>query len=240
MAAAGSHPSRTQEVYNVVTGKTTTDPIQCAVITGGHGYDVLNLHRFFRGLPGVDAYIQHMDDFASSRASARDGYDVVLFYTMLMDGPTDDGGSWYAGRPKTALEHLGETEQGIVVLHHAILAYPQWPVWNEMVGIRDRSFGHHPEQTLRVEIANSEHPITTGLNTWEMADETYMMDEPGADSDILLTADHPKSMSAIAWTRLHKRARVFCFQSGHDNLTWSNPNFGEIVSRGIQWVAQRM
>ena len=114
------------------TDKTTQDPISCAVITGGHGYDVLNFHRFFRGLAGVDAYIQHMDDFASARANVRDSYDVVLFYTMLMDGPTDDGGPWYAGRPKTALEHLGETEQGIVLLHHAILAYPQWPVWSEI------------------------------------------------------------------------------------------------------------
>ena len=170
----------------------------------------------------------------------RDGYDVVVFYTMLMDGPTDDGGPWYAGRPKTALEHLGETEQGIVLLHHAILAYPQWPVWSEIVGIQDRSFGHHPEQTLRVEIANPEHPITGGRNAWEMADETYMMDEPGKDSEILLTANHPKSMGAIAWARMHRRARVFCFQSGHDNLTWANPHFGETVLRGIQWVAQRI
>ena len=223
----------------MATVKTINDPIQCAVITGGHGYDVRNFHRLFRSLPGVYAYIQHMDDFASARPYVRDGYDAVLFYTMLMDGPSDDV-PWYAGRPKTALEHLGETAQGIVLLHHAILAYPQWPIWSEMVGIRERSFGHHPEQTLHVEIANPAHPITTGLNAWEMADETYMMDEPDADSDILLTADHPKSMSAIAWTRMYKRARVVCFQSGHDNLTWSNPNFGEIVARAIQWAAQRI
>ena len=147
--------------------KTIEDLISCAVLTGGHGYDVLNFHRLFRGLAGVDAYIQHMDDFASARANVRDSYDVVLFYTMLMEGPTDDGGPWYAGRPKTALEHLGETEQGIVLLHHAILAYPQWPVWSEIAGIQDRSFGHHPEQTLRVAIAAPEHPITRDRNAWE-------------------------------------------------------------------------
>jgi len=220
--------------------RTIEDLIRCAVITGGHGYDVLNFHRFFRGLAGVDAYIQHMDDFASARANVRDSYDVVLFYTMLMEGPTDDDGPWYAGRPRTALEHLGETEQGIVLLHHSILAYPQWPVWSEIAGIRDRRFGHHPEQTLRIEIADPEHPVTRGRNAWEMADETYMMDEPGTDSEILLTADHPRSMGAIAWTRMHRRARVFCFQSGHDNLTWANPGFGETVLCGIQWAAQRI
>ena len=221
------------------TDQTTQNPIQCAVITGGHGYDVRNFHRLFRSLPEVDAYIQHMDDFASGRASVRDGYDVALFYTMLMEGPSDDG-PWYAGKPQAALARLGETAQGIVLLHHAILAYPQWPVWSEMVGIGDRSFGHHPEQTLRVEIANSEHPITAGLTAWEMDDETYLMEEPDADSDIFLTAEHTKSMRAIAWARMHKRARVVCIQSGHDNLSWANPNFGEILARAIHWTARRI
>ncbi len=177
--------------------RTAENPIQLAVITGGHGYDVRNFHRFFRSLQGVDAYIQHMDDFASARAELRDGYDVALFYAMLMDGPSDDG-PWYAGKPETALAHLGETEQGIILLHHAILAYPQWPVWNQIAGIEDRSFRHHPEQSLRIEIASPEHPVTAGRSDWQMEDETYMMDEPAAGSEILLTADHPKSMQAIA------------------------------------------
>ena len=223
----------------MATERTAEDPVQLAVITGGHGYDVRNFHRFFRSLPGVDAYIQHMDDFASARAEVRDGYDVALFYTMLMDGPSDDG-PWYAGRPQSALARLGETEQGIILLHHAILAYPQWPVWSEIAGIQDRSFRHHPEQKLRIEIASPEHPVTAGRSAWEMEDETYMMDGPGADSEILLTADHPKSMQAIAWARTHKRARVLCFQSGHDNLTWANPGFAETVARAIRWTARRI
>jgi type 1 glutamine amidotransferase len=33
---------------------------------------------------------------------------------------------------------------------------------------------------------------------------------------------------------------VFCFQSGHDNLTWSNPSFREILARGIRWSAGRL
>ncbi|MCY3991270.1 MAG: ThuA domain-containing protein [Caldilineaceae bacterium] len=219
--------------------RTAENPIQLAVITGGHGYDVRNFHRFFRSLPGVDAYIQHMDDFASARAEVRDGYDVALFYTMLMDGPRDDG-PWYAGKPETALAHLGETAQGIILLHHAILAYPQWPLWSEIAGIEDRSFRHHPEQTVRIEIARPAHPITAGRSAWQMEDETYLMDEPDEDSEILLTADHPKSMKAIAWARTHKRARVVCFQSGHDNLTWANPGFGETVARAIRWTARRI
>jgi len=73
-----------------------------------------------------------------------------------------------------------------------------------------------------------------------MIDETYKMDDPGEGSHALLTTDNPTSMKTIAWTRQHKNARVFCFQSGHDNDTFVDPNFREVLARGIQWVAQRL
>jgi len=117
--------------------KSKGETITVAVVTGGHAYDVFNFHRLFRSLSGVEAIIQHMDDFASSPLEVRESYNAVLFYIMLMQGPTNEGQPWYAGRPKDALEHLGSTPQGIFVLHHALLAYPQWPVWSELVGIAD-------------------------------------------------------------------------------------------------------
>ncbi|MGD0094444.1 MAG: ThuA domain-containing protein [Planctomycetota bacterium] len=220
--------------------KTSQSPPAVAVVTGGHSYDVPNFHKLFRAIPGVDCYIQHIDDFASSPRQVREKYDVVLFYIMLMDGPKDEGQPWYAGKPKTALEELGATEQGIFVLHHAILAYPQWPVWSELVGIADRKFGYHDGQALHVGVANQTHPITQGLRAWDMTDETYTMSDAGAGSEILLAVEHPKSMKTVGWTRQYRKSRVFNFQLGHDNAAWSDPNFREVVRRGILWCAGRL
>ena len=214
-------------------------PVRVAVVTGGHSFDVLNFHGLFRNLGGVKAYVQHMDDFAASSEAVRDGYDVVLFYTMLKDGPSDEM-PWYAGKPKTALEHVGEAEQGIFVLHHAILAYPEWPVWQALVGIEDRAFEYFMDQTLKIQVADSKHPITRGISDWKMVDETYQMQDPDADSHLLLTTAHPKSMKAIGWTRQYRNARVFCFQSGHDNQTWVDEGFRAVLMRGIQWCARRV
>jgi uncharacterized protein len=207
-------------------------PLRLAVVTGGHPYDVLNFHKLFRTLSGVDAYIQHMDDFVATPEPVRDQYDVVVFYHMLMAGPPD-------GPVKTALDHLGATQQGIVVLHHALLAYPQWPVWSDLVGIADRKFGFHYAQTLQVQVAGRDHPITRGLGPWTMGDETYTMADAGPGSEILLTADHPRSMKTIAWTRHFRKARVLCFQSGHDNVTWADAGFREVLHRGLRWCARR-
>ena len=73
-----------------------------------------------------------------------------------------------------------------------------------------------------------------------MVDETYTMADAGPGSEILLTIDHPKSMKTIAWTRQFKRSRVFCFQSGHDDRTWANASFREVLRRGIHWCAARI
>jgi type 1 glutamine amidotransferase len=217
-----------------------TGPVTTAVVTGGHSYDVINFRRLFHGLDGVDAHVQHMDDFATSSEEVRDSYDVVVFYHMLMEGPRNKGLPGYAGKPKAVLEHLGETEQGIFVLHHALLAYPRWREWDEIVGMDDRSFGAHAGKSLHVKIADATHPITSDLSDWDMIDETYTMAEPAADNNVLLTVKHPKSMEAIAWSRGYKSSRVFCFQSGHDNQTWAEAGFQEILHRGILWCGKRL
>ena len=215
--------------------------VQLAVVTGGHSYDVINFHKLFRDLPGIAAYVQHMDDFASSRTEVREGYDVVLFYIMLREGPTDEGLPSYMGKPRTALESLGRTEQGIVMLHHAILAYPQWPAWGEMVGIADSTLAsYHHDERMNLHVADPAHPITQGMSDWTLVDETYEMADAGPGSQVLLTTDHPQCMKTIAWTRTYGRSRVFCFECGHDNATWPDPGFRQVLANGIRWAARRI
>ena len=64
------------------------------------------------------------------------------------------------------------------------------------------------------------------------------MESAGDDSDILLTVAHPNSMEVLAWAREYGKSRIFCFQSGHDDVTYSNPNFREVLKRGIQWTGR--
>ncbi len=214
--------------------------VRLAVVTGGHPFDVVNFHRLFRRFVEVDAYVQHLEHFATSSQEVRDAYDAVLFYFMPTQDPTEERRDRHARTPLSALEALGQSEQGIVVLHHALLAYRTWPVWGELVGIGDRTFGYQAGQTVPVEVADPDHPVTRGLAPWSMVDETYTMGEPGEGSTPLLSTDHPDSMKTLAWTRTHGRARVFCLECGHDNQTWMDHNFREVLRRGILWSAGRL
>jgi hypothetical protein len=213
-------------------------PIKIAVITGGHPFDVQPFHQLFRSLPGIDAYIQHTDEFSSEPVEVRDSYDVVVFYSMLKDTP-QDGVSWYTGKPRSAFERLGETRQGIVILHHGLLAYPDWPLWDQVVGMPARiNRSYHPNEHIRVDIADPQHLIAQGIAAWEMIDETYVMPEAGPGNHVFLTTRHPKCVRTVGWTREYKQARVFCFQSGHGYATYADANFRAVLANGIRWTAR--
>ena len=214
-------------------------PIRLAVVTGRHPYDVVGFQELFRSIPGVDAYIQHLEAFATSPSAQRAEYDVVLFYNMHFDTPAKKD-PWYELGTREAYEQLGDAKQGIFVMHHALVAFPDWPLYDEIVGVRERRTDAFAEELLRVQVAAPDHVITKGLSDWEMVDEVYAMPDAGTGNEILLTAEHPKSMKTIAWTRQYKASRVFCLQSGHDAKTFQNQNFRHVVSQGIAWCAERV
>jgi type 1 glutamine amidotransferase len=89
-----------------------------------------------------------------------------------------------------------------------------------------------------VHIADDDHAITRGLEDFTITDETYdFRDVEGTDSQVLLTVQHPNSMSTQAWTRSYRQVRVFNFVLGHDNQAYANDMFRTVLQRGIQWCA---
>lgn len=225
----------------MTTSSRSREKIKVAVITGHHPYEVVALQAFFRSLPEIDAYPQNLEDFVTDEGGSRSEYEVVVFYNYHLPTPGNEQFP-LGGNVREVLEQLGETDQGIFVLHHAILAYPDWPLWQQIVGSIRMDSTRDVFQDQRVSIQNvaSDHPITKGLRAFEMVDETYPASEPGDGSEVLLITDHPESMRTMAWTRTYKNARVFCYQSGHDNVAFNNPSFQTVVARGIQWCARRI
>jgi type 1 glutamine amidotransferase len=213
-------------------------PLRVAVITGGHAYDVPDFQRFLRGLAHIECYVQNMEDYVNA-PDRHPWYDALVFYNFHQATPTGQEKGWEQGI-KAALERLGQTSQGIVVLHHALLAFPTWPFWSELVGIKNRAFDYFHGQQVITQIADEVHPITRGLRDWEMTDETYLMDSAELDSQTLLTTQHPKSMRTLAWTRQFGQARVFCYEGGHDGLTFANTTFQTVIERGMLWSAGRL
>ena len=210
--------------------------LKVAVIEGFHPFEVPQWMELFQQIEGADFYFQTIDNWAVDCAGCRNEYDVSLFYNMNMS--LDE--SPFKDQLINALDELKQNQKGKIILHHALLSWPEMSLWSELVGIEDRKFDYHPEQNYSIQVANKEHPITEGIDDWSIEDETYTMANAESGNEILLTADYSNSMNSIAWTRVVDEARVFCFQCGHDHLAWENPNFIEILKRSILWCAHKI
>jgi len=229
-------------------GLTKTDKIKVAVVFQGHPYDVAGFRGMFDRMPDVDYYLQDLENWALDAGKCWHDYDVHLFYNMHYWGRFATRGRMAEYRVRDTIEHLGETEQGIIVLHHALLAFPDTANWSALCNIENRRLrGCDAGQTVTTEIANPDHPITRGLEPWTMTDELYVIDEPKQPkgfmqrgSDILLTTDHPKSMKALGWAHQYRKSRVFCYESGHDNLVYRDVSFQTVLNRAIRWTAKRL
>lgn len=215
---------------------TENGKLKVAVIEGFHPFEVPQWINLFQKIDRVDFYFQTIDNWAVDCAGCRNEYDVSLFYNMNMS--LDE--SPFKDQLIKALDELKQNKKGKIILHHALLSWPEMSLWSELAGIEDRKFDYHPEQNYSIQVTNQKHPITEGLDDWSIEDETYTMADAESGNEILLTADHPKSMNTIAWTREVDDSRVFCFQCGHDHLAWENPNFIEILKRGILWCASKI
>lgn len=210
------------------------EKIKIAVITEGHPIDVIRFYDFFNSFDEFDVYIQALETIASDDENM-DRYDSLVFYNLSLEKP-DEG----TRIRQFSEKHLGSTKQGVFLLHHGMLSYADWPLWNAITGLQSRQFKYTWNQTMAYDIVDPNHPITKGMRPWSMMDEAYLMDEPDRSCQVLLATEHPLSLKSIAWVHQYGKSRVFCYASGHDDSAYRNGSFKEIVRRGVLWTACKL
>ncbi|HZO85904.1 MAG TPA: ThuA domain-containing protein, partial [Verrucomicrobiae bacterium] len=144
---------------------------------------------------------------------------------------------------------LFERGIGLVVLHHALCAYQQWPEYERIIGGRYAEPGNKPgvvteavgyehDVDVPVKILARDHPVTAGLKDFTIHDEIYWGFRVGGDVTPLLTTTHPKSGKPLGWARTEGKSRVVFIQLGHGPEAFENSNYRKLVAQSIAWVAK--
>jgi len=219
-------------------------PIRIMVITGGHDFEKEKFNLMLSSLgPSISFQILELPAaFDMFRPENRNKYDVLVFYHM-----------WQKISAEEARIFDDCIRQGkpLVVLHHSICAFDEWPLYWEIIGgkyfhtqttYKGKVYGpcsyiHDVHFTVR--IADRTHPVTRGLEDFQIFDETYKGYYVSEDATPLLTTDEPSSTPVIGWAKSYGKARVVVLQSGHDVPTFENPNFRKLLKQSIEWVFVR-
>lgn len=87
--------------------------------------------------------------------------------------------------------------------------------------------------------AAADHPVMRGYSGFESWDESYVHARHNEQNRTVLeyrVDDKDGSREPWTWVRTHGKGRVFYTAWGHDERTWSNPGFQNLVERGIRWA----
>lgn len=132
-----------------------------------------------------------------------------------------------------ALKDYVENGRGFLPIHCASACFGNSPEFIAMVGGRFKS---HGAGVFKATILDKEHPIMQGVNEYETWDETYVHDSHNpAGRKLLAERVEGEHKEPWTWVREQGKGRVFYTASGHDNKTWSNPDFQKMLRNAIVW-----
>lgn len=131
---------------------------------------------------------------------------------------------------------------GFIPLHCASYCFLNSPAYIDLVGAQ---FSKHGGEVFTTEIIEPTHPIMQGFGGFQSWDETYVHTKHNERNRTVLEVRRQGGQAAgvdaepWTWVRTQGNGRVFYTAWGHDERTWSNPGFQNLVERGIRWACKQ-
>jgi putative membrane-bound dehydrogenase-like protein len=169
-------------------------------------------------------YTDKVDDLNAENLAKYDG--LVIYANQERISPEQE---------KALLEYV-ESGKGLIPLHCASYCFLNSPKYVELVGAQ---FDRHGTGTFRVAPTEdgTKHPLLSGYKSFESWDETYVHKRHNEkDRTVLEYRDERGGKEPWTWIRTQGKGRVFYTAWGHDERTFGNPGFHNLVERGIRWA----
>lgn len=130
-----------------------------------------------------------------------------------------------------------------VVIHCAMHTYRLLAEddWREFLGVTSRRHDHQSQYVVKTVVAK--HPALRDFPaTWTSPmDELYVIEKLWPKARALATSKSEADGKEypVIWENNYYGTRVFGTTFGHGNVTWHDPAFIALVSRGLLWAAGR-
>lgn len=168
---------------------------------------------------------------------------IQLFYTEELSALTVENLRRYNGIliyadieeiPRTTEKALLDYVRGgggLLALHSAASSFRNSDAYRALLGAQhgDRQSGE-----VKTTLATPVHPLMSGFRTFESWEETEFAPRSGKSDRIVLER---RNQDPWTWIRTEGKGRVFYTAWGHDDRTWSNPGFQDLIERGLRFIA---
>jgi len=192
------------------------------VRSGGHDWKGLSPLLVDVMHASGDFEVTLSEDFNDFTAERIKKYDLAMY--------TGSGTNFTDAAQEKGLCDFVRSGGAYVGIHSATDAFKKSDVYWEMVGGR---FAGHGGGKFKVTIHDRDHPVTAGLEDFEIQDETY---SHHYHKNVCMRGNERQSMG---WVQDYGKGRMFYTSLGHGRAAWANPHFQRLVVRGAYWAAGR-
>jgi putative membrane-bound dehydrogenase-like protein len=152
-------------------------------------------------------------------------YDALMIYANHKTLTPDQ---------ERALLEFVEGGKGVVAIHCASFMFTESPHYIPLIG---GQFLRHGTGEFTAEIVNPDHPAIQGLKPFKTWDETYVHTRHNpVDRTVLMERVDQEGREPYTWVRTQGKGRVFYTAYGHDERTWSQPGFQQLIAQGTVWA----
>lgn len=214
-----------------------SQPVRVLMTVGGVSYHTA-IVRQLRASDRVSLTVVDVDDRPQAISSSLlADVDALLMYHR--DNEAD-------AAERAALDGFMARGGGVVVLHHAIANYQDWPEWwRDRIGGLYRFAGdpNGPPSAYFYGFIGAlrpagEHPVTRRLGTsWRVEDESYSDLWVSEHVQPLLTTTAFGSDPIVAWIGPSKEGRAVFIQPGHGAGIMADPRYIHLLEDALHWVA---
>jgi len=160
-----------------------------------------------------------------------------------------DGMNWPNGYDKPAVKWMTDAQQqaiwdfvneghGFLALHNAQAIYPPGGLYYQLIG---GDFAGHPKPyTYTVRIENKDHPITAGVEDFQIFDEQHTLKYFLDREHLLLRSIAPDNLQSEAgWFRDVGQGRLAYLAPGHTPEALGHPMMQRLIRNSLNWLLKK-
>ncbi|HZA34593.1 MAG TPA: PVC-type heme-binding CxxCH protein, partial [Vicinamibacterales bacterium] len=133
-----------------------------------------------------------------------------------------------------ALLDFVEGGKGLVAIHCASFMFTESERYIPLIG---GQFLRHGTGEFTADIVNRDHPAISGVKPFKTWDETYVHTRHNpVNRTVLMERVDGEGREPYTWVRTEGKGRVFYTAYGHDERTWSQPEFHRLIEKGLIWT----
>ena len=214
-----------------------------AVILGGDRYH--KAEEAHQGIgpilekAGLDVY--YTDDFASIDADLLEGKKLLVFLRDGMEWPNGNDADpevWMQPHQEEAIEQFVMSGGSFLVMLNSTWRYP----WNGPYRRTTAGYfqDHPPFQHFRVDITDPDHPITAGVESYEIEDEQHFIwfDNDRVDLFAVSQGDDGRQ-SASGFSHEYGKGRVAYLANGHRLSVLMQPPVQKLITNAVNWLLRK-